>query len=416
MGTLTVGRVGTEATLDDPRRWRSRTQMRRDGQVITGFINESTLANALYLRKELQQHVGDIIPITYTGETSLDGYYLLSSVDISADIEDRPMDNNLFPFTLNAERIGNETSVEFQSLLTSILVSNDHGITSGEETFWHAGAQNEKAYTDAGNVTAHQRATKDGTIDVFLDVGTTNDPRWSVDPTDFYGGSAYVLTNSFTRAGLDGTNTLTDWRIGNGLVEVFADANDGVLNTRVWDPSGAWATPLGFQIKFATTTAIPAWDYLTIVRNSPEVCTLLVVRDANESPPTDSTHNLHITVRRGSPFVYCYFTWTGSATTWAVDREAVDAATAITPTGATQAMALEDAANDGDGNRWILGSSKTTTKDTVNGGIDFASTQTFDFLLGWEIDGSSANANDDTGEICLQYLGWSGEQVTARRR
>ncbi len=414
MGTLTVGRVGVEATLDDPRRWQSRATERRDRQTISGFINEATQADAYYLRKELQQHVGEVVPITYSADSSMDGYYRLTGVNIDLDVRSRPLASAVFPFSVTAERIGNETSVEFQSLLTSILVSNDHGITTGEEVFWHAAPQNEQAYTDAGDVTAVQRETEDGTIDVFLNI--SGDPRWSVPPGDYYGGGAYVQTNSYTRAGLDGTNTLTDWRIGNGLIEVFADANDGVINTRMWDPSGAWGTAVGFQIKYATTTAIPAWDYVTIVRNSPEVCTLLIVRDANEAPPTDHTHNLHITVRRGAPFAYCYFTWTGGATTWAVDREVTDAATAITPTGATQPMALEDAANDGDGNRWILGSSKTTTKDTTNGGIDFASTKTFDFLLGWEIDGSTAVANDDTGAVCLQYLGWSGEQATARRR
>jgi hypothetical protein len=74
-------------------------------------------------------------------------------------------------------------------------------------------------------------------------------------------------------------------------------------------------------------------------------------------------------------------------------------------------MAIRATSNDGDGNRFVLGSSKTTTQDTTNGGLDFPSTTEFDFFISSEIDGSSAQTQDQAGNQCLQYLAVSNEQV-----
>ena len=74
-------------------------------------------------------------------------------------------------------------------------------------------------------------------------------------------------------------------------------------------------------------------------------------------------------------------------------------------------MAIRATSNDGDGNRYVIGSSKTNTADTTNGGIDFASTSSFDFFISSEIDGSSAQTQDQAGNQCLQYLAVSNEQV-----
>jgi hypothetical protein len=79
-------------------------------------------------------------------------------------------------------------------------------------------------------------------------------------------------------------------------------------------------------------------------------------------------------------------------------------------------VALRATSNDGNGNRYVMGSSKATTKDTTNGGLDFASTKTFDFFLGAEIGGSGASANDQAADQCLQYLAPFTEVVRAVRR
>ena len=92
--------------------------------------------------------------------------------------------------------------------------------------------------------------------------------------------------------------------------------------------------------------------------------------------------------------VSCHYVYSTSVAL-TVDRAAVDAGTAITPTGASSAMAVSDAADDGDNNRWIVGAADVSATDTVNGGIDMASAASHAFFLGMIINGSGADADDD---------------------
>lgn len=419
MGTLSIGRVTVDATINDPRDWRSTSTPGSRIHTISGFLNDTTLAKTQALRTELLEQVGHTIPITYSADTTLNGFYILNGVSIDSE----PFSINgtgFFRFTLTGDRLGSEAQTEHQSLLTGALIANDHGLIVSEVKFWHSPPVGALAY-DGGKVgtpTAWTRTTEDGTIPVILGLDTSVDPKWSVPPANYYDGGARVKVNGYTRAGLDAPNTPASWEIGNGLVKVTPGTTTGTSNGRIivshWDGS-AWDA-VTYNIKFATTTVIPEWHYVTIVRNTAEVSTVRLVRDAEESPATTHRHVLDITVRRGSLFAQCYFTWTGAATTWSLDRNATEASTAITPTGASSAVALRATSNDGNGNRYVMGSSKTTTKDTTNGGLDFASTKTFDFFLGAEIGGSGAAANDQAGDQCLQYLGAFTETVRAVKR
>ncbi len=420
MGTLTVGRVGVESTLGDPTRWQTRATTRGSIHTLSGQILQTTLNDALYVRAELEQQVGQLVPVTYTAETSLDGFYILESANIDVRARNNPLQvGGYFPFSVRIRRIGSIGQVEHQSLLTGALIANSHGLVVGEVQFSHSPPVGALAYDggSAGSPVAWTRTTEDGTIPVILDLDTGVDPKWAVDPGNYYDGGCYVNVNSYTRSGLDAPNTPGTWEIGNKLVKV-TPGGGGSSNGRIivshWDGSAYDAVT--YNIKFATTTVVPEWHYVTVIRNTAEVVTIRLVRDAEEAPATTNRHVLDLTLRRGSLFVSAYYTWTGGATTWSLDREATEASTAITPTGASSAMALRATANDGDGNRYVMGSSKSTTKDAANGGLDFASTKTFDFFIGSEIGGTGASANDQAADQCLQYLAAFTEVVRAVRR
>jgi hypothetical protein len=418
MGTLTVGRVGVEATLAAPTRWQTSATVGEFGHTITGHIGQATLADALYIRTELEQQVGLLVPITYTGESSLDGFYEINMVQIRASRGSLIADGYL-PFSLGTRRVGGTGQVEHQSLLTGALIANNHGLVVGEVQFWHSPPFGALAYDggSSGSPTAWTRTTEDGAIPVILDLDTTVDPKWAIDPGNYYDGGCYISVNSYTRSGLDAPNTPGTWEIGNKLVKVTpggGGSSDGRIIVSHWDGSAYDAVT--YNIKYATTDRIPEWHYVSIIRNTAEVVTIRLVRDADESPATVHRHVLDLTLRRGSLSVSAYFTWSGPATTWSLDRDSSESSTAITPTGASSAVALRATSNDGDGNRYVMGSSKSTTKDTTNGGLDFASTKTFDFFLGSEIGGSGASSNDQAADQCLQYLGAFAEVVRAVRR
>lgn len=136
------------------------------------------------------------------------------------------------------------------------------------------------------------------------------------------------------------------------------------------------------------------------------------MEDANEGGGNKYTrHTLTLGLRRGGLLVYGYYVYDGAAATWTVERADAEAATAVTPTGASGTALVRATSNDGDGNRYIIGSSLATTKETTQGGLDFGSIQEFDFFISSEIDGSSAQTQDQAGNQYLQYVAVSNEQV-----
>jgi hypothetical protein len=423
MGTLIVGRVNITASDGITIRWTSDASGGSHRDRLRGELASSSLAATQALRTELLEQIDRQIAFSFSDDTTRDGFYILRDADI--ELDDYSLNSNgLFDFSLVLERIGSVSQVEIQSLLTTALKVNSHGLLIGEVQPWHAPAVGAVAY-DVGNTapTAHTRTTEDGVVPVMLGIATTVDPKWSVTPVDFYKAAVRIKVGNplVTRGGLDYPDfaeSPANWELSNGLVKVTPGATTGVSNGRIivghWDGS-SYETKT-YNLKFATTTVVPKWHYFTILHNTPELGIIRLVRDADEAPATAHRHILDLTLRRGSLFVSCYYTFTGGATTWSVDRDAVEAATSVTPTGAASAVAIRATSNDAAGNRFVLGTSMAHTEDLTNGGIDFASTRTFDFFLGAEIGGSGAGANDNAAAQSLQYMGVSAEQVRLVRR
>lgn len=415
MPKLTIGRVGFDFDMDNPNQIRTRVDGRRARVDISGELRSTSLANTKALKSELEGHAEEqhAVAVTMSDDAFIDGYYRVVDVDIDAD-NYALNTSGLFDFRVTLERIGTAQATEFTSLIDGLLIANNYGLDESDVKYTWSPPVGAEAVTNAGSPTGHERTTSDGAIETYVGVDVDLDPSWSVDPDSFYKGAAYIRLGGYVRSGLDAPEDLLTWEIGNGIVELFADGtNDGVVNIQ----HAVDQTAYGFKIMFESTTAVPAWNYPSIVANTPEECRLRLTRDANESPPTDSLHQLDIVVRRGCPYAICVYSWTGGATTFSVDRESTDAATSVTPTGASGAMAVEDSANDADGNRWFLGGFTHTGVDTTNGGLDWGTnTNKFAFVLGVEIAGSNAHARDDTGDVMLQALGQLGETVRPSRR
>lgn len=408
-----IGRIWDAVTIDAPQTWRRSA----DRQRITGWLNQTTTADRIAVAQELTQMALErqVVPVAITDNSIFDGYYRVIDCDVYLDAATRPdSTTGGYRFAMNLEPYGSAQAFKFESLVDGLLIANDYGVIESEAKYTWVPPQGAEAVGNAGSPsTGHTRTTPDGSVEVYIGVDPDLDPTWSCAPADFYSGAAYIELGGYKRVGLDAPEDLTSWKISTGVVDLFADgSNDGVVNLQ----HSVDQTPYGFQIKHDSSTAIPAWNYPSIIHNTGELCILSLTRDANDSPPTDNLHYLEITARRGFPLFYCRFVYSTATPTWTVDRESTDAATSVTPTGATGAMGIEDASDDGDGNRWFLASPNTTTKDTTNGGLDWSATDEIVFMPGIEIGGSGANASDDTGDVILQALAWLGESVKPQRR
>jgi hypothetical protein len=363
------------------------------------------------------------VAVTYNVDSSVDGYYYQRTADIDSQVRDVSLNGTgRFRFSIVLDLIGTEGQVELQSLITSTVLANDHGVTTAESTPFLAPPIGHLAFK-AGSATfptQRSRTTADSAtaLDWYDDVDTASDPTWSCAPSSYYDGAAKVYVSSFLRAGLDAPNDPADFELSNGLVRVkpgtTGSASNGQIEIETYDGS-SWDSPIVYGVYYNATTEIPAWHYTTVLENTAEEVRLRLVRDANDTEGSRA-HYLDITVRRGAPMAFFYYTWNGSAHNIQVRRASNEAATAITPTGAASTFGIRATSNDGDGNRYVMACPSTQTQDLTNGRIQKSSATNMHFMLGAEIGGSGAGTGDTAAEMMLQYIGWVSEQVRAVRR
>ncbi len=419
MGTLDIGRV---SSISDPSRWELSAATSGASTTVEGWLTDSVVADRDAKATELERQVGRVVAVVYSEQSTLDGYYTLSQVNVDRSARYRPASTTGgYQFRAQLEWVGDHSATEFLSNFTGLLIVNDHGLAEGEVTFAHAPpVAGDDAYYAGGSVTATERTTEDGVIPVFLDVPLTDKvgaARWGCAPANFYKGAARIDVNGYTRGGKFAPMTPDLFVIGNGLIELRAEQSGGTtigdIGIRAYN--GGWGSWTAFDIVWDSSVDIPEWHLVNIIRNDPSAVIVQLVRDADEAPPTDSRHWLTFTLRRGMPFVRCHYTYS-NAVGLTVDRASLDAGTSITPTGASSAMTIRDAANDGDGNRWVVAAADVSAVDTTNGGLDMASAASHSFMLGFEIDGSSADGDNDADALSLQYLADLTESVQAMLR
>jgi hypothetical protein len=422
MGTLNIGRVGLDVTLADPTDWSIRSlSVNATTHRIRGWLTAASLAQTKALRSELVAQIDRLVAVTYSEDSSNDGFYRVDNVTVDARHRYGSLQGTgLFAFNIGLELIGSEGQVEFQSLVTSTVLTNDHGLVQAEVTPFLAppvGHQAFKANT-TGFPTQRTRTTADSATDLdwYDDIDPDADPTWSCAPTSYYDGAARLYVAGYLRAGLDpGVNDPGDWELSNGLVKV-TPGGGGTSNGRIevsWYDGAQWDTADSFSIWYNATTEIPEWHYgPTPLFNEPHEVRIRLVRDANDTEGSRA-HTLDLTLRRGSRSVFCYYTWNGSTHNIEVGQTTTDAGTAITVSGQTSSPGLV-ASSATDGNKWVLATPHTHSQDTTNGQITRSASTTMAFMIGAEV--GTPGAGDAADDLVTQYLGWVSEQVRAVRR
>ena len=409
--------------ISDIQRSRARAGPGRQTVTIDGWLSDTTLINVNALRTELLSQArlqGLPVSLTYNADSTLDGFYLIRSVDVPIQIKDAPYRNFRYPFSADLEFLGTESQVEFQSMMTGTTITNNIGIIAAEGKPFHAPPQGALSYSaGTATVTAGSRTGSDGVIPVFFGLPFTADPTWSVTPASYLTGAAYIKTSGKLRAGLEAVNDISDstgWELGNTLVKCTPSATTGKFDITHHDGS-QWETAKTYELKWNDSAVIPSFHYFSIVENNPARVTALLVRDAAEGPPTAHRHQLFMTIRRGSrivEFVYHYDT----AVVLRIARSAVeDAEVAGTPTGATGALGIKADVDDGDGNRFVIGTNvahTNTLTPTAAGLVTDAASKVTRFFIGSEIGGDPGSAAGDTDEdLQLQWLSQFSEKTRA---
>jgi hypothetical protein len=148
---------------------------------------------------------------------------------------------------------------------------------------------------------------------------------------------------------------------------------------------------------------ITSWSEISILRNDYEMISLRMVKHL-----TIGRLILDMTLRRGMRFIEVY------VQRYAADRIGI-VRTVTTASTATSGYVVATA-NDPAGNRGVVGSARTFTADTINGGITKSATTTLDAMIGVVMNGGSALAGDAAVDLYAQYLGAPGEIVRGVRR
>jgi hypothetical protein len=338
---------------------------------------------------------GSIVPVLWTDKEHLNGFYRVG--DSSSDLFERE-GVVIARWGVTLERLGSARDVEVESRVAMIARSTDHPVTP---VFWHAPAVGHTSYfTGTANPSGSvSRESVDGAVSVQLGIPTSFAPRWTVPVGDYLGGGARLLLDGIRRLGTH-TPAHTSWQVDNGLVRVTGAAAGG-FDVACWD-SGAWRSAKTYRF-LAGGVELNATPELTVIRNEPEE-----VRVRLSYPQGTGRVTADLGLRRGSRFV------TGvmkrhSASTLGVRLVAAEAAEAFTG-------GIRAAVNDADGNKYVVGSARTFTADTVQGGIEKAAVTALDFFAGHEVGGTGAQANDFAAQLLAQYLASSGERTVIVRR
>ena len=422
MGTLNIGRVGLDVQITDPggvAGWSSQASSGRT-ETISGYLRSSSLAETEALRTELLEQRNRLIAVTWSVDDSMDGFYIQQSASIGASVEQSAFTGVGFhPFSVTLQRIGTTADTEFQSLITGTVLTNDHGLIDTEVQPFHAPPAGSTAYANSSTgMTRLVRTSADGALDVFLDTDFDQDPSWAATPADYYDGAARIYVTSRLRAGLSAPNNpvaASGWELSNGLVKVTPSSTAGRIDVAHYDGT-QWETAKTYALVRdigGGDSKINSWTHLSILRNDAEACAIRLQIPHSLTSDPGFRHTFDLRLRRASRFVEGYWSTTAAAATMKIERDSNEAATAVTPTGATSAVGLRATSNDGDGNRYVLMTPNTHTADTTTGGLDFSNVTAIHFAIGSEIAGSSAVSGDTAADLMLQFLAGMYEVVRA---
>jgi hypothetical protein len=374
----------------------------KDDRVLNLSGQESvprlTADQVVARREDLLSCVGQIFPVVFTTKTYLNGFYLLQ--DAGGDLTDWDYSQRIFAWQCSLQRLGTEYEVDIESRLSGAQSRANNFSVVGERT--HAPAIGHNAYwSDATTSTAVSRPAEDGTIKAYRNLGLNVSPRWAISPISYGGGRVRILVSGQERAGSQFKFAANTWELANSLVRVRPLSSGGALEIAAYT-GGSWRTK-NWDITSAAVSLAP-FDYAAVLDNRYESATIRLTK----SGVIGRTY-VDLTLRRGFRFVEIVVQAEFGATLKVV-RATNEAGT--NSLGGT----VVAAANDADGNKYIVGSARTFTADITAGGLSIASTALLDAFVGVVAGGTGAVTGDTAADLQKQYVGAPSELIQAVRR
>lgn len=421
--TIKIGRVGGDITIQSVAKWdNSGDVIQLSGRYFstTGSVEEFTS-----LRQQISGLAGnpdeEVIPVVWGADATVDGFYRV--LDCSISMIGGTLTTGAFDFEMTLAKVGGYAGPVFESILVGDLRTNAHSITELTANIEHGIPNASTEYRTIGGARSlgvgksTQRTSADGIMEIHgftgLAAGSaalSTISSWRVAAASFYIGAATIETGTTLRVvvGKQIENKATAWRLSNGLVRV-TPVTGGKLGFSVFDGS-VWDTAKQFRLlRTGPNDMITEWDSITVLRNSPEECS---IRLAGALSGWAGTFTLDLTLKRGSRVVECFAAAidNSSGPGIGIRLETSEAATALT--GGFRATS-----NDASGNRYVLASPVAQTNDlTIGRMFQNVVASTFTFMIGEEVGGSGAAVIDGAQSLIDDYMyAWTERMVVVGR-
>jgi hypothetical protein len=338
------------------------------------------------LRNDLQGQIGDLVACTWDGPAVLSGFYILRAADIETV-------GHRFTCNLALDYVGSANDLVFESRVVGKVKINDFNFTdASSEPILVPPPHRNYSPRHASTVSRLVEGSPD--LVVYRDIDFAIDPRYSVQPEDYYLGAAEVGRRGGEPIG--GRNlfvdSFEDIELRNGIARCWLAA-DGVAWIGRWD--GQWRDkPVVLVDEGVGQTD---WDHVAILSNRPERCVLRY---------SGGSKQLDVSLRRGDAGVSILLTSDVAATKGIYDY-------ALTDMTITSNRAVYSAA-DSNGHSLLFASTRTFSSAPLDGNIWKATTKRFDAFVALVLGGAVAG-NTAVG-LTAQYMAAVAENVRALGR
>lgn len=369
---------------------------------LSGAESPSRLsaAQVAQRREDVANLPGSLVPVIFSQKTFANGYYEI--LEASGETEDWGGVLRQYRWSMSLRNVGHEAQVDLESRLSGPLSRLNDFAVVGDRI--HCPPAGHVAYwSDAQASVTTARTGQDGVMTVYRGLPVTVNPRWSATPSVYGANRVRLLDeNLFERMGSRVSVAPNGWELNNSLLRIRPNVSGATLEVSTWS-GGAWRPKLWNVTHLAANMA--PFTHCTVLRNEYEAITL---RMTTGFASNIGRTTVDLTLRRGSRFLEIFLQGEFSGTL-AVVRAAATASTA----GNGYVVQTADDAN---GNRDIVGSTKTFTSDLANCGISKAATVELDAFIGSVVGGGVAVAGDAAVDLHKQYVGMPSEIVRAVRR
>lgn len=410
--SLTIGRLGVStANGGDGRTLAESFTWSANGRDVTiqGIHKAADDADATWFHESIAALDPSMspdepdVPVTSSVVPTLDGYYSVTSASSRIPQGSQGSGHLLVEWQVSMRR-GRDwrlPRVEQTSTIAGIVQSG--GAATADPMICLPGDASQLSIRYG---TRYTRAGETGTAEIGIDAGQTVSAYyqtyrkgWNVAPASFYKSGAYVTDTSKTYGTTIGRrdfSTVTNPRIGNGLVRCSVDASNPTQFTVAnWNGS-SWNAGRAFTFYNASISYGFQATSATVLRNNSAECVLRFSGRFISGTTVYSGVNVDVAVSRGDRLVR-FYTSSDLVNTWQIRCVTATACTAVT--GGLRSTATISSEYQ------VMLSDYTPGVDLVNGRIPdtaYVSALKRYYAVGWTSGGSTSSTPDGAAPLVLQ--------------